>query len=366
MNEVELTQELVRINSENPPGNEKQIAKFVYDYLNDLKIPTELIKIEGNRFNVVGVLGKGNGLMLNGHLDTVPAGNLKNWKYDPFSGKIVDGKLFGRGTSDMKGGVAAMLAAVKDLARKKFKRKLLLTFVADEEVGQGGSIYLIKYRKILLKDIKYGVVGEPREMNIGIANKGVIDFIVKFFGKSAHGSRPWLGDNAILKASKFIQKLNKLSENLKIKDSLLGKGTINVGIVKGGTKINMVPDFCEIEIDRRIVPGETPQMALNQIKSLAKESGDKVKIEMARTMLPLKISKNSEIVKLLRQIAKSKLDISTGYNESELYYRNCGIECVACGPGTSDASHTANEFIKISNLKKGTIVYKNLIRKWCL
>jgi len=366
MNEVELTQELVRINSENPPGNEKQIAKFIYDYLNDLKIPTELIKIEGNRFDVVGALGKENGLMLNGHLDTVPAGDLKNWKYDPFSGKIIGDKLYGRGTSDMKGGVAAMLAATKDLAKEKFKRKLLLTFVADEEVGQGGSIYLIKYRKNLLKDIKYGVVGEPREMNIGIANKGVIDFIVKFFGKSAHGSKPWLGDNAILKASKFIQKLNKLSKNLKIKDQLLGKGTINVGIIKGGTKINMVPDFCEIEIDRRIVPRETPQMALNQIKSLAKEFSDKVKIEMARSRSPLKISKNSEIVKLLQQIAKTKLVVSMGYNESELYYRSCGIECVACGPGTSDAAHITNEFIKISNLKKGTIIYKNLIRKWCL
>lgn len=366
MNEVELTQELIRINSENPPGNEKEIAKFIYDYLDDLKIPTELIKMEGNRFNVVGVLGKENGLMLNGHLDTVPAGDLKNWKYDPFSGKIVDDKLYGRGTSDMKGAIAAMLVAIKTLAREKFKRKLLLTFVADEEVGQNGSIYLIKYRKNLLKDINYGVVGEPREMNIGIANKGTIDFRVKFFGKSAHGSRPWLGDNAILKASKFIQKLNELSKNLKIKDPLLGKGSINVGIIKGGTKINVVPDFCEIEIDRRIVPRETPQMALNQIKNLAKEFGDKVKIEMARSRSPLKMSKNSEIVKLLRQIAKSKLVIATGYNESELYYRNCGIECVACGPGTAECSHTTNEFIKISNLKKGTIIYENLIKKWCL
>jgi len=366
MNEVELTQELVKINSENPPGNEKEIAKFVYDYLDDLKIPTELMKIEGNRFNVVGVLGKENGLMLNGHLDTVPAGDLKNWKYDPFSGKIANGKLYGRGTSDMKGGVASMLAAVKNLTKEKFKRKLLLAFVADEEVGFKGSMYLIKKRKSLLSDIKYGVVGEPREMNIGIANKGIVEVRVNFFGKSAHGSKPWLGDNAILKTSKFIQKLDRLSKNLKIKDSLLGKGTINVGIMKGGTKVNVVPDFCEIEIDRRIVPKETPQMVLNQIKSLAKEFGNKVKVEIIEGRLPLKISKDSEIVRILQQITKSKLVTSTGYNESELYYRNCGIECVACGPGTSDAAHVANEFIKISNLKKGTIIYENLIRKWCL
>jgi succinyl-diaminopimelate desuccinylase len=366
MNEIELTQELVNINSENPPGNEKQIAKFIYDYLDSLKIPAELMKIEKNRFNVVGALGKGNGLMLNGHLDTVPVGDLKKWRYDPFSGKVVDGKLYGMGASDMKGGVAAMLAAVKTLAREEYKRKLLLTFVADEEANSKGSTYLIKKRGSLLKDVKYGVIGEPREMDIGIANKGIAEFKVKFFGKSAHGSKPELGDNAILKASKFVQKINKLSKNLKIKDSLLGKGTINVGTIRGGVKVNVVPDFCEVELDRRIVPGETPQIALSQIRNLLKEFGEKAEIEIINGRLPLKISKKSLIVKLLKEMTKGKLVISTGYNESELYYRNCGIECISCGPGTPETSHTANEFIKIKYLKKGTIIYENLIRKWCL
>jgi len=366
MNEIELTQELVRINSENPPGNEKEIAKFIYDYLDDLKIYAELIEVEKNRFDVVGILGKGRGLMFNGHLDTVPAGYLKNWKFDPFSGKIKEGRIYGRGASDMKGGIAAMLTATKNLAREKFKRKLLLAFVADEELSSKGSLYLIKKRRNLLKDIKFGVIGEPREMDIGIANKGIVQLKIKFFGKSAHGSKPELGDNAISKAAKFIQKINKLSENLKIRDPILGKGTINVGTIKGGTKINVVPDFCEVEIDRRVVPKESTQMVLSQTKKLLKEFNGKTKIEIIESRLPLKISKNSKIVKLLKEISNGKLAVATGYNESELYYRNCGIECVAVGPGTSETAHTANEFIKIKYLKKATTVYGNLIKKWCL
>ena len=149
MNEMELTQELVKINSENPPGNEREVAKFIKDFLEDLKIPAELIEFDSNRFNVVASIGSGKGMMLNGHMDTVPAG--QNWKIDPFEGKIVNGKIYGRGASDMKGGIASILSAVKNLSKEKFKKKLLLTFVADEEVALKGSEYLIKNRKEIFK-----------------------------------------------------------------------------------------------------------------------------------------------------------------------------------------------------------------------
>ena len=168
MNEIELTQELVRINSENPPGNEKRITKYIKDFLDDLKIQTRLIEFEKNRINLIASIGKGKGLMLNGHLDTVPAGELNKWKYDPFEGRIVNGKLYGRGSSDMKGGLAAIIIAVKNLAKEKFKRKLLLTFVAGEEARQIGTKYLIKNRKKFLKDIKYGVTAECNGLNITI------------------------------------------------------------------------------------------------------------------------------------------------------------------------------------------------------
>jgi succinyl-diaminopimelate desuccinylase len=149
--EVELAKKLISINSENPPGNEREIAFFIRDFLDDLDIETRLIKFGKNRYNLIASIGKGNGLMLNGHMDTVPIGNVENWEFNPF-GEIKNGKLYGRGAADMKGSLACMLTALQNLLRSKaeFKRRLLLVFVGDEEVRFAGSEFLIKnYRDVL-------------------------------------------------------------------------------------------------------------------------------------------------------------------------------------------------------------------------
>lgn len=367
MNETELAQELVKINSENPPGNEESIAKYIKDFLDDLKIPAELIEFDKNRFDVVASIGNGDGLMFNGHMDTVPAGDINKWRYDPFSGKIVNGKLYGRGSSDMKGGIASILAAVKNLSRENFKRKLLLTFVADEEVALRGSKYLIANRKDTFKDVKYGLVAECNSLRLAIAQKGIAEIKVKFKGKAAHGSRPELGDNAIYKAADFIQELRKLIEQLKTKKNpILGSGTINVGVIKGGTKINVIPDFCEIEVDRRLIPTETPTLAVKQIKSLLKKLKLKADIELGVNRLPMQIAKDFELIKILNKIAKFKTIGETGYTEVELYYRDAGVPCLTMGPGLETQAHVTNEYIPIKNLQRATNIYEQLIRRVCL
>jgi len=366
MNEIELTQQLIRINSENPPGNEKEIAKFIKDFLEDLKISTELIEFEKNRFDVVASIGNGKGIMFNGHMDTVPIGG--NWSFDPFDGKIVDGKIYGRGASDMKGGIASMMAAVKNLSKENFKRKLLLAFVADEEVALKGSDYLIKNRKEIFKDIKYGIIGECTNLRIRIAQKGIVQIKIKFKGKAAHGSKPDLGDNAIYKAADFIQELRKLIEQLKKRKApLLGSGTINVGTISGGTKINVVPDFCNVEVDRRIIPGETPDYAIKQIRKILKKLKLKADIELENnSRLPMQLNKKLELIRILKNIAKTNLVGESGYTEAELFYRDAGVPCVSFGPGISELAHTANEFILIKNLQKATNIYEKVIRKVCL
>jgi len=366
MNEIELTQELVKINSENPPGNEREVAKFIKDFLEDLKISTELIEFEKNRFDVVASIGNGKGLMFNGHMDTVPVGS--NWTADPLGGKIVNGNIYGRGTSDMKGGIASILAAVKNLSKEKFKRKLLLTFVADEEVALKGSEYLIKNRKEIFKDVKYGIVAECNDLNLTIAQKGIVQIKVKFKGRAAHGSRPELGDNAIYKAADFIQELRKLIEQLKKRrNPILGSGTINVGAVSGGTKINVVPDFCNVEVDRRIIPGETPDYAIKQIRKILKKLKLKADIEFETgSRYPMQFSDKLEIIKLIKSIIKVKMTGSSGYDEAELYYRDAKVPCVTIGPGISNQAHVANEFIPIKNLQKATSIYEKIIRKVCL
>ncbi|MEM5778675.1 MAG: M20 family metallopeptidase [Candidatus Aenigmatarchaeota archaeon] len=365
MNEIELTQELIRINSENPPGNEREIAKYIKDFLDKLKISTKIIEFEKNRFDVIASIGKGKGIMLNGHLDTVPAG--ENWKYEPFEGKIVNGKIYGRGASDMKGGLASILTAVKNLSKENFKKKLLLTFVADEEVALRGSEYLIKNKKEIFKNVKYGIIGECTNLRARIAQKGIVQIKVKFKGKAAHGSKPELGENAIYKAVDFILELRKLIEKLKRKrNPLLGSGTINVGTINGGTKTNVVPDFCKVEIDRRIIPGENVSLAVNQIKEILKRLRLKADIEIGKSRLPMQLNKNFELIKILRNITKVDLVGESGYTEAELFYRDAKVPCISFGPGISELAHTANEYIPIKNLKKATKIYEEIIRKVCL
>ena len=207
MDVVKLTQELVKINSEDPPGNEENMARFIVKFMEGMDFKLTKIYPEKNRPILIFEKGKGEGLMLNGHMDTVPAGD--GWKYDPFGGKVVNGRVYGRGAVDMKGGLASVLAAAKKFSGKKFKRKLVLVFVPGEEVNLLGSDYLTSKKKNLLKDVKHGVIAEPTGMNITIAQKGIVEIGVIFKGKSAHGSKPELGDNAILKAVKFINEGNK-------------------------------------------------------------------------------------------------------------------------------------------------------------
>ncbi|MFH1228985.1 MAG: M20 family metallopeptidase [Candidatus Aenigmatarchaeota archaeon] len=365
MNEVELTQELIRINSENPPGNERGVARFIRDFLEGLKIPAEMIEFEKNRFDVVASVGSGRGIMLNGHMDTVPVGN--NWKHDPFGGNVVNGKLYGRGASDMKGGIASILAAVQNLSKEKFKGKLLLTFVADEEANQKGSEYLIKNRRDIFKGIGYGVMADSNDMQITTAQKGIVQIVVGFRGKAAHASTPELGDNAIYKAAEFVLEIRKLMSNLgKTRNPVMGSGTASVGTIKGGIKVNVVPDFCNVEVDRRTIPGETLDYAINQIKEILKRLKLKADVQIKTSRMPMQIGENSEMVTLLKKISKAKTSSSPGYMETEMYFKELGIPCVDIGPGLDRQAHVADEYVPIKNLQKATNIYEKLIRRVCL
>lgn len=367
MDEVELTQELVKINSENPSGNEKEVAKYIYDYLTSLKFDPELVEFGENRYNVVTSVGKGEGLMLNTHTDTVPVGDMENWKYDPFSARLENGRIYGRGSSDSKSGVASILIALKNNAPRNFKRKLLIALVGDEEVAQGGSKFLIEKSKDLFKDVKYGIISDS-DYSIAIAQKGILHTKIIFKGKAAHGSELEKGVNAIAKAAKFIDKIEELQKMLeKRKDPMLGFGTVSIGKVLGGTKVNIVADRCEVEVDRRLTWRETPDSALKQFKNLLSELKLDAKIELLNEpRSAVKTKENSKLVELLKNIDKNlKVTGKSGYTEMELYIRELGLECVACGPIEEGAAHTSNEFVEVSTIKKVTSTFTEAIKRWC-
>jgi succinyl-diaminopimelate desuccinylase len=367
MNEVEISQELVRINSENPPGNETSVARYIRDFLEDVGICAEIIEFEKNRCDVVASVGKGRGMMLNGHMDTVPAGDLGRWRHDPFEGKVVGGKLYGRGASDMKGGIASILAAVKDMPKDKFKGRLLLTFVADEETQGKGSEYLIKNKREIFHDVKYGIMGECTNFDVKFAQKGILHLRVSFKGKASHGAMPEKGVNAVYKAADFIEEVEKLSENLKRKrNPVLGSGTISVGTISGGTKVNIVPDACSVEIDRRLIPGESPRMAVGQIRHILSKLKLNANVKILRARYPMQLDKDMEIIKLLRDVAKARLLGDAGYTESELFYRDANVPCISFGPGLESQAHVADEYIPIKSLQRATKIYKEIIRRVCL
>lgn len=355
---IDLAKSLIEINTENPPGREIEAARFIRDYLEEASIESELIEFSSGRANLIASVGEGNGLMINGHLDTVPSDGIK--------ASSVDGdKLYGRGASDMKGGIAAILASIKGLDFKKIKRKLLLTFVADEEVNFEGTKLLLDERKDIFRDINCGVIAEPTSLNIQIAQKGLVGMDIFFSGKAAHGSTPWLGENAIEKASRFITKLNAIDFNKVKENKLLGPNTLNIGKISGGIASNIVPPECKLSIDIRTTSEEVTKEGVEIIKKLLLDVDKNSRIKIKHIRNPVYVNPDLEIVEKLKKISGSKLVGSPFYTEAELYKNNAGIECVVFGPGDISVSHKPNEYVSIKNLKKSEIVFNKLIQEWC-
>lgn len=252
---IELTSELVSIRSENPPGEQKEIGKFLESKMKEIGLQTESYELEPGKPNIVGTLVGKNPkpvLMFNGHVDTVPVGDTARWRSDPFEGVVRDSKLYGRGAADMKGGLAAMIHAVRNIAESEtgLKGTVLVACVVDEEVTGYGTKSLVE--KGYTAD--FAIVGEPTELSVLTAHKGVLEFNVTTTGISAHASTPRKGLNAIYKMGNVLRAIEKnLDELERTSHPLVGSPSINVGKIHGGVASNVVPERCEIAVERRIL-----------------------------------------------------------------------------------------------------------------
>lgn len=362
MDVVKLTSELVNIDSDSSGTGEKEIAKYISGYLEERGIKSEITQFEKGRCNVVAVIGKGERLLLNGHIDTVPIGDPKKWRYGT-KAKIIGDKMYGRGTSDMKGGVASILTSLPD--PEKVKKGLVLTFVADEERLFLGSTWLLTKRKDLFKGVRYGIIAEPTDLKIQIAQKGIMDIHITVKGKSAHASRPWLGRSAIVDMSRFLLGLEKLSKNFKVKDRMLGTGTLNAGTIKGGVAPNVVPDCCEIDLDRRLVPGEDERMVVSQIKSIMKELKIDYDMDVKKSRPPFALDQQSFLPKFMGKFVPVEYTSAPGYTEAELYKSLGNIDCVVYGPGDKEVIHKENECVSVQSLYTSQKYFTKIISAWC-
>ena len=356
-----LLRDIVRCNTTNPPGNERECCDILHEYFRDAGVNSEILEYAPGRANVVAkVKGSGGGrsVMLNGHLDVVAPGT--GWTKDPFGGTIEGGRMYGRGTSDMKSGVVAAAVALRAIVDSGMALggDIMFTGVADEESsGPAGTKYLLS--KGITSDM--AIVTEPTDLQIETAQRGILWMEVKTFGRAAHGGRPWLGNNAIMQMNEFLNRLKGLQSHLSSrKHHLLSSPSLNVGTITGGTRINVVAAECTVTIDRRTIPTESADQALSEITSIIQEleAADK---DFHATLRELGRSTAFETAgdhPLVRNLRSSfttvtgREPIIAGKDASSdaSLLTDAGIPTVLFGPGQHRVSHTADEYVDLEKV----------------
>ncbi|MCX5703706.1 MAG: M20 family metallopeptidase [Candidatus Omnitrophica bacterium] len=365
---IRLTRKLIQIDSQNPPGDEWKIAKFVRDYLNDLGLSTKIYEFKKRRSNVVAILKGRSGrraLLITPHLDTVPSG--RSWKNDPFAGKIQNNRIYGLGATDCKGNVACAMEAINSIIEDKavLGYNLIFSATADEESGSDLGLIPLLERGILKPDA--AVVLDADDFGIIITQKGLIHLKVKVQGRRSHGAYPWQGLNAIdvaidiikeIKAHKFFYKKNKY----------LRPPTVNIGTIKGGDKVNIVADWCEFELDFRFLPGSNAKVLLSGIRALIRKHTKRFGIEIEGIQQPYYIDeKHSLVVHLKKALADFKIKPVIKGSEGATvmtFFQHKNIPAVACGFGSGSCAHIADEYAKIDNLYKGALVLEEFLKSY--
>ncbi|MEA2070996.1 MAG: M20 family metallopeptidase [Asgard group archaeon] len=356
---VELTTAMVKMDSQNPPGYCEHIAKYLKDKCNSLGLKAEIVPMDNKRANVVASYGEGErDIVLSGHFDTVPAGDPKKWELPPLSGEIKNNKIYGRGSADMKGGVATLIAAMAGLKKAKIKLPYRVLFLgtADEEVGMKGASHLQK--KGYMDSALCLIITEATDLQVAIAEKGPYWIRINVEGKAARGSMPELGINAIEGACYGINHLKKILPS--ISHSLVGRSTINVGGIKGGVKTNIVPENCQVEIDIRLVPGVDVDKFDKEIKTLmenlSKEHPCTFSHEVIHSIPPLATNPSEPLVQnflknthLILNRKSFPIGVTYGTDAASLIPPR-DIPLVIFGAGNPNIIHKTNEYIDITDL----------------
>jgi len=369
---LSLLSELIEVPSVNPPGEKyDEICSKIQSALKELGFKTRIVEAVKGKPNLIGVLGYGKpALLFNGHVDVVPPG--MGWETDPFKAVEKDGRIYGRGTADMKGALASMIAAVKKLSDEgvALKGSLIFTATVDEETGGlDGLGYLV--RKEGLK-ADYCLSGEPTKLNVCRCEKGVYWSKISVKGKAAHGSTPERGINAIEKMSKIISALQSIS--FKREHKILGRPTINIGVISGGTKINVVPDYCEILVDRRMLPAEDPKEVKGEIESALRsvKAADPLVDYRVEDLLfadPFELPEDAPLVKkavgAVEEALGRRPEITglTGFTDARFTAVDANIPSVLVGPGDIAQAHTANEFVEKRQILDAISVYETFLKK---
>jgi acetylornithine deacetylase/succinyl-diaminopimelate desuccinylase family protein len=365
---LDLASAMVRIPSENPPGNEAAVGDYLVDYFQALGLDPITQEIAPGRPNVlVRLEGQEPGphLVFNGHTDVVPPGT--GWTVDPYGAVVRDGRLYGRGAADMKGGIAAMIEAALSVYRDgAFRGAITLAMVADEEEGGGGTRHAAQ--RGLRGD--WAIIPEPTDLRPVIAHKGDFNFFITVHGEAAHGSVPERGVNAIYGAGRVLTAIQELNRRLAVKSHpLVGSPTVSVGTIQGGEITCMVPAECRIAVDRRLIPGESPGDVIAEMESLVQDLARDdpqfaADVVAPIQVLPMEVSAELPVVSALRVATQQIVGQDPGYSgwsatcDASILANEANTPTVIFGPGSiARAAHRPDESVSLDELFQCAEIY---------
>lgn len=370
-----LLSDLVAIDSTNPvlvPGGagEVEIARYVADWLEKAGLEVELVETAEGRPNVVGIArgtGGGRSLILNGHMDTVGTGDMQR-AHTPTER---DGRLYGRGAYDMKGGLAACMLAAAEARKRGLRGDVILQAVVDEEYASIGTQALAPRYKA-----DAAIVAEFTELRMILAHKGFVWLEVETVGRAAHGSRPDLGVDAIVKMGRVLGALENLDNTLRLKPvhPLLWSGSVHASLIKGGRELSSYPEQCILSVERRTIPGETPRTAKEELVGIvdALQKADpsfKAVVRRGLDRSPLETPENTDIAVAVRRAAegvlgKPPLIAGVPFWTDAALLAAQGIPSLLFGPA-GEGAHAAEEWVDLESVRLCAEVYLKTAMDFC-
>ena len=352
-----VTVDFCKFDTTNPPGNEKKLALFIKDYLEKNGIEAWYKEVQRNRANVYSILTKKEGeeyLLFTGHLDVVPAGS--DWETDPFDPVTEKGKIYARGSSDMKSGLASLLMAYIDLCHDaEFKGNLIFLGTCDEEVGCSGVKNFLEHLQL---PVAGAIIGEPTSNRLATGEKGALWLKLTFKGKSAHGSQPELGKNAIID---LFKTYNKIFEELSRVPGL----TVSLNKISGGAKENTVPDRAECVLDIRFkqnIFSKELKKRISKIMSYVKGSG--IEVLLQRESFSSSGILTDSVKTVLNKNGIDPEEIFMNYFTDGAFISQKNIETVIIGPGKASLAHVSNEYVEIDELNLSKKIYEEIARNF--
>lgn len=378
---VRWTQELVRIPSVYRPQTgeaEEEAARWVEKRFQGMGLETHWQEVEPGRPNVIGIygnLGQGPCLMFEGHTDVVTEGDRSAWKHDPFGAEIENGRIYGRGANDMKGGLVAAMIATKAIVQSgvKLNGAILIGALADEEGLMKGIKHFV--RSGWAEKVSAAIICEPEDNRLCIAQKGVMWVRVTVSGKMAHGCMPLTGINPIYHTAALLMELKALEAEEIARhgcDPYLGQPSITPTIIRapvqGEPQNNVMPDQCMLTLDIRLIPGQSPEELERRIRGIfqrlkEKDASFAAELEVIESRPPTSVSKDEPVV---AKLAAAFRDVTgkepvyggvPGTTDGTILFAWAGVPIVTCGPGDTYIPHHVDEYLDIEQLIEASRIY---------